>query len=75
MTDPRCRRVGKRLEKEASMKPSSPKQITWIIGLILGILGLLGYLVPTLPVVPQYAYWLTAAGFIVLALGTSLKGL
>ena len=57
------------------MKTNAPKQITWLIGLILGILGLLGHFVHTIPVVSEYSYGLTAAGFIILALGTTLKGL
>lgn len=57
------------------MKPNAPMQVTWLIGLILGILGLVGHFVHTIPVLSEYSYGLTAAGFVVLALGTSLKGL
>ncbi len=56
------------------MKLNAPKQITWTIAVVLGIIGILGDVVPIGAVAP-YAFWLVAAGFILLALGTMLKDL
>lgn len=55
------------------MKLNAPKQIVWIIALVLGILGILGYLIP-LPVVTGLAFWMVTVGFVLLVLGTALKG-
>jgi hypothetical protein len=55
------------------MKLSAPKQITWIIAVVLGVLGLLGYL--GLPVVGAFAFWLVFLGFVVLAVATFVEGL
>ncbi len=52
--------------------PSSPKKITWIIGLILGILGIIGHYAHV-EILTQYNYELLLSGFIVLALGTTFK--
>lgn len=55
------------------MKLNAPKQIVWIIALVVGILGILGYLIP-LPVVTGLAFWMVTVGFVLLVLGTALKG-
>ena len=55
------------------MKLSAPKQVVWVISLILGILGIIGFLVP-LPVITGLAFWLVTIGFVLLVLGTALKG-
>lgn len=55
------------------MKLNAPKKIVWMIALILGILGILGYLIP-IPVVTGLAFWLVTVGFVLLVLGTTLKG-
>jgi len=57
------------------MKLSAPKQITWIIAVILGVLGVIGGLVETLPILGEYGGWLVFAGFALLALATLLDGL
>jgi hypothetical protein len=56
------------------MKLSAPKQITWIIALILGVLGLLGYLV-VIPVISGLAFWLVLIGLVVLLIATAVQGL
>lgn len=56
------------------MKLSRPKIITWWIAVILGVLGILAFL-GTLPVLAAYAFWLVVAGFVLLVLGTLLRGL
>ncbi len=57
------------------MKPSSPKTIVWIIGLIAGILGIVGhYYNGSIPFASEHNYLLLLAGFVLLAVGTSFKG-
>ena len=56
------------------MKPSAPKVITWWISLVLGAIGILAKLV-FIQGLSGIAFWLVIAGFILLILGTSLKGL
>ncbi|HEY4617814.1 MAG TPA: hypothetical protein VIH09_06430 [Flavobacterium sp.] len=52
--------------------PSAPKKITWIIGLIAGILGIIGHF-SHIQILSQYNYELLLIGFVVLAVGTTLK--
>ena len=56
------------------MKPSAPTTIIWIIGLISGILGIIGHFV-NIPFISVYSFWLILAGFVLLALGTTFKGI
>jgi len=56
------------------MRLNAPKQVTWIIALILGILGILGVLV-TIPVVTDLAFWLVVLGLALMLLATLLEGL
>ena len=56
------------------MKLSAPKQITWIIALILGIVGILGTLV-TIPIISGIAFWLVVVGLALLLLATAMEGL
>jgi hypothetical protein len=53
--------------------PSAPKQITWIIGLICGILGIIGHYAHV-EFLTEHNYILLLVGFIVLAIGTTFKG-
>jgi hypothetical protein len=57
-----------------SLKLSAPKVITWWIAVALGVLGLLGHF-GTIAVLSQYAFWLAAAAFVLLALATFMKNL
>ncbi|MEZ7497512.1 hypothetical protein QO200_02020 [Flavobacterium sp. Arc3] len=52
--------------------PSAPKRITWIIGLICGILGIIGHF-SNVPILTEHNYTLLLIGFVVLAVGTTLK--
>ncbi|MFA9389182.1 MAG: hypothetical protein ACERKD_05220 [Prolixibacteraceae bacterium] len=52
--------------------PSAPKKITWMIGLITGLLGILGHYAQ-IELLTEYNYPLLLIGFIVLAVGTTLK--
>jgi hypothetical protein len=54
--------------------PSSPKKITWIIGLTLGILGIIGHFAQA-QILTEYNYELLLSGFIVLALGCTFREL
>ena len=54
--------------------PSSPKQITWIIGLACGILGIVGHYMHV-SILTEYNYPLLLIGFIALAVGTTFRGL
>lgn len=56
------------------MKPSAPKKTLWIVALILGILGIVGHFVH-IQYISQYSFELLLGGFVVLALGTTLKGI
>ncbi len=56
------------------MKLNAPKQVTWIIAVVVGALGFIGTFV-TIPVVSGLAFWLVFGAFVLLALATYLKGL
>lgn len=56
------------------MKASAPTKLVWILGLLCGILGIIGHFF-TVDVISEIAYWLLLAGFVLLGLGTSVKGL
>lgn len=55
------------------MKPSAPKSIVWILGLVAGILGILGHFAQV-PLASDNSSWLLMGGFLLLAIGTSFKG-
>jgi uncharacterized membrane protein HdeD (DUF308 family) len=55
------------------LKLSAPKQIIWIITLILGIVGILATLT-TIPVItPVLGFWLVVAGWALLLIATAMK--
>ncbi len=54
--------------------PSAPKKITWIIGLICGLLGIIGHFAHV-QILTENNYALLLIGFLVLAAGTSVKGI
>jgi hypothetical protein len=53
---------------------NAPSRVTFLISLALAIIALLGTLV-VIPVVTQYAFWLAILAYIVLALGTIVRGM
>ncbi len=53
--------------------PSAPMKITWIIGLVSGILGIIGHYAQV-QILTEYNYTLLLVGFLVLAAGTTFKG-
>ena len=52
---------------------NAPKQIVFIIAVVLAVLALLGALI-SLPVISAYAFWILLIGFVVLAAGVMMKG-
>ncbi|MDO9546717.1 MAG: hypothetical protein Q7J07_08210 [Pelolinea sp.] len=57
------------------MKFKSPMKVTWIIAVVLGVLGTLPFLGIDVPVVGEYQTLLLIAAWVLLALGTVIKGL
>ena len=55
------------------MTLNAPKQIVFIIAVVLAVLALLGYFV-AIPFVSAYAFWILLVGFIVLAGGVMMRG-
>ena len=56
------------------MELSAPKQVTWLIALILGIVGVVASLV-TIPVLSGLAFWIVVVGLVLLLVATFLPGL
>lgn len=56
------------------MHLSKPKQVTWVVALILVVLGLIGKL-GTVAVLTQYSFWLVLAAALLLLLATLIEGL
>jgi hypothetical protein len=59
---------------DIKMKLTPPKVITWWVAVILGVLGLLGHF-GTVAALSPYAFWLVAAGLILLVVATLIKNL
>jgi heme/copper-type cytochrome/quinol oxidase subunit 1 len=56
------------------MKLSAPKQVTFIVAVVIALLGLLGSFV-AIPMISGYSFWLVVVGFIILAAATMMEGL
>jgi hypothetical protein len=56
------------------MSLSAPKQVTFIISVVLAVLAILATIVP-LGFITGMAFWILALGFLVLALGCLLPDL
>ena len=56
------------------MKLSAPKVVVWWIALVLVIVGLLTQLSVIKPFFNGMAFWAALAGYVLLFLGTLLKG-
>jgi hypothetical protein len=54
------------------MKPSAPSKYVWALGLIFGITGIIGHFV-YIDYITEYSFPLLLAGFVLLAIGTSVK--
>ena len=57
------------------MKLSAPKQITWIIALVLGIVGILATLVALPIITPAIGFWLVVVGWALLLIASVTRGL
>jgi hypothetical protein len=55
------------------MRLSAPKQLTWIIAVVLGVLGFLGNFI-TIPFISGIAFWLVFLGFAIFAIATFIEG-
>ena len=56
------------------MELSSPKNVTFLVAVVLFVLGFLGT-VASVSFLAPFAVWLLIAAFVLLALGVLLKGL
>jgi len=57
------------------MNLSAPKQVVFLIAVILAVLSLVSVYAVTIPVVTANAYWFMTGAFVLLALGNLLKGI
>ena len=57
------------------MKLSAPKQVTWIIALILGVVGILANLTSIPVITAGIGLWLLVAGWVLLLIATITHGL
>lgn len=55
------------------MQRSAPKKLLWLISVILGVLSLVAYFV-AIPFVSTYVFWFMGAAWLLLVVGTSMKG-
>ncbi len=59
---------------KTKFSPSAPTFPVWVIGVALGVIAILAHLLP-IPSIAAYSHEMLIGGFVLLALGTSLKGL
>jgi uncharacterized membrane protein HdeD (DUF308 family) len=57
------------------MRFSAPKQITWIIALILGVVGILANLTSIPIITPALGFWLVVIGWALLLIASITRGL
>lgn len=55
------------------MRLNAPKKLVWWLSLILVVVSIIGYFV-SIPFVTTYKFWILAVGWLLIFLGTSLKG-
>lgn len=55
------------------MKLNAPKKIVWYISIILAVLSVVSTFI-TIPFVTAYAFWVLVVAWVLLFLGTVLKG-
>jgi uncharacterized membrane protein len=56
------------------MNLSAPKQLTWLIAVVLGIIGLVAQLV-AIPVLSTLAFWIVLVALVLMLVATYLPGL
>ena len=52
---------------------SAPKQVTFLVSLVVAILALIAFLV-RIPNVSPHAFWIAIIAYVVLAVGCAFKG-
>ena len=57
------------------MKFNAPKQITWIIVLVLGVVGILANLTSIPIITPALGFWLVVVGWALLLIAAITRGL
>jgi uncharacterized membrane protein HdeD (DUF308 family) len=57
------------------MRFSAPRQITWIIALILGVVGILANLTSIPIITPAIGFWLVVIGWALLLIASITRGL
>ncbi len=57
------------------MNLSAPKQVVFLIAVILAVLSVVSAKVTPIPVVTGHEYWFLVGGFALLALGNLVKGI
>jgi len=55
------------------MKLTPPKNIVFIISLILVIISLVSHFI-NIPFLTEYQYWIMLVGYVLLGLGVAIKG-
>lgn len=50
-----------------------PTKLTFYLSLLLAVLGVVGFFV-TITFISDYAFWFVTVGYVLLALGNSMKG-
>ena len=60
-------------DREVKMRLTPPKNIVFIISLILVIISLVSKFI-TIPFVTEYQYWIMLVGYVLLGLGVAIKG-
>lgn len=56
------------------LKLSAPKNITFWVAVVLALIGLIAFF-GVIPGFGVYSFWLVLVGFVVLALGNTMKGM
>ncbi|MBN2134254.1 MAG: hypothetical protein JW737_00840 [Acidobacteria bacterium] len=55
------------------MRLNAPKKIVWIISVILAVIAVAGYFI-TIPFVTVNLFWIMLASYVLMLLGTTIKG-
>ena len=55
------------------MRLNAPKKWVWWLSVLLAVVSVVGYFV-TIPFVTVYGFWILGVGWLLLFLGTLLKG-
>ncbi len=59
--------------KERKMRLNAPKKMIWLLSTILAILSIVSLFI-AIPFVSVYSYWVMAVAWLLLFLGSALKG-